>query len=505
MTDRDTTPAPASDLPTRALRALVPTSLALGIIALYPPISDRVVLRLGPGFRPSLVALYVATLVSLFLLDAWMRDRRLSKVRARASRAERRADLQNQRAEELRFVLDVASELNGRDRIESSLFRVLERLRTEIPFTTGHVFIRESDNGQLQRRGICPLTTVPSERSERLAHQTVDLEAYDNKNPVCLYGPAERPDAVGCVIRFQDQVIGVLVLEGVRARRETDQTRLLALADRLGASLNGMRVLATVEARERVLRHAYQELRLSGRRLARSTTLEEGAKIGRAAAEALREPLESALGELRRLKRLVAPEHRSEAFNSCADALRGQLERLGACRQELRDLGNRAGRPGEVAVNEALIAAVDLVLPDLKRSGIDLRLSLARDLPEIHMDEGILVHFLTRILRRERAFLRRAQLPRILMIETRPYGEGVKMLLRDNSAGLAREAPAGLLVPPASAAAHSPLHLALKQQERSDLGGNLDAHGISVELAPELGNGLTWIVCLRGVSAGSLL
>ena len=370
----------AGDLRTPLLRALVPAALAIGIIALYPPISDAVVERLGTGFRPQLVSIYVATLVGLFLLDAFARDRRVRKTRERAARAELRAERQHQRAEELRFVLDVAGELNGRDRIESSLFRVLARLHEEIPFTHGHVFLRSPSN-TLERRGIWPLTSSPTDRSEKLAEQTVDIETYDNDNPVAVYGPVDRPDAVACAIRFQEAVIGVLVLEGIPALREHDQPRLLALADRLGASLNGVRVLSEVESRERLLRHAYQELRHSGRRLARSAAITQASLVGRAAREAIAEPLRTAALELARLKRSVPPEHRTAAFKRGLEVMEASLHRLDDCSDELRALSEEVGDPDDLLVNEALVAAIDLVAPELKRSQIDLRLSLDRDPP----------------------------------------------------------------------------------------------------------------------------
>ena len=106
-----------SDLARRMLRALVPAVLAGGFMALYPAIAERVVERYGRGFEPRWVALYVTVLVALFLVDAWVRDRRLARLREEAQRERERAEAAHQRAEALRLLLDVAAALAAGDRL----------------------------------------------------------------------------------------------------------------------------------------------------------------------------------------------------------------------------------------------------------------------------------------------------------------------------------------------------------------------------------------------------
>lgn len=500
----------AFDLPTRVLRAAVPATLAAGFLALYPSIAPRIIERLGDGFQPWLVTVYVSSLVLLFVIDAWMRDRRILRLRMESHDAQRAAVAERQRAEDLRFVVDVASEMNGRERLESALLQVLYRLRDAFPFEVGYVFLREGE-GALVRRGVCPLTAVVSRRAESLAKQTLEMNAFPHPNPICRFGEPDRAEAVTCPIRVQDEVIGVIVLEQPGELREHDQSRLLAVADRLGASLNGIRLLAEVEARERALRHAYRELRTTARQLARSAALEQAQGVARAVSEVMEGPTSAILAELARLrddgalKVSATARRRVEQVRARALEIREQTA-------ELRRLAGQTGRLSEQDVNDATIGAVDLVLPDLKRSGIELRVALGHDLPPVRVDEGVLVQVVTRVLRRARASLRRAPGTRLISIETRSAGRGVRVVVRDNSSGSSAlrfdqflRGAAGGDGTGAAGPGGSKLRRALRELDRDVFRGDLDAHGILVESSERIGEGRQWTVWVRGLPSGTRL
>lgn len=485
----------------------MPAALAAGFLALYQPISPAIVDRLGPGFSPMLVAAYVATLVGLFAADAWIRDRRLFRLQIAATDAERSAREERQRSDDLRFVIDVAAALNGRERLESSLLRVLERVREVFPFDVGYVFLLEGERS-LIRRGICPITAYPSRRAEQLAAQTLEMMAFPQPNPICSFGDPDHADAVTCPIWVQEDIIGVIVLEQPGELRESAQARLLAVADRLGASLNGVRLLDEVEARERTLRHAYRELRASGRSLARSAAREEAQQLGLAVHEILDGPTSAGLAELSRLRddldRLDLPA--GAAPRRRIERIRLQIKEIQAHADELRDLSSRPGPVTEQEINDAVVGVIDLVIPDFKRAGIEVRISLANTLPSLRFDEGALANVLNRVLRSARASLRSTPSPRRLSIETTPAGRGVKVVIRDNSAGAGSRGIDELVRRPTHRApGASLLRNVLRETDRDLLRGDMTQSGISVHTQEELGTGRQWTVWVRGIPAGSVL
>lgn len=481
------------DLARRVLRSLVPAALALGFLAVYPSVAPRAVERLGPGFAPPFVALYVLTLVGLFGLDAWSRDRRVARLKAAAEEAERRAVIERERADELRFVLDVAHDLDGESRLESALFTVLDRLGELLPFEIGYVFLRDAA-GRVARRGIRPLTAKPSQDIREFVTRT--LRVADGDTPDDATIDDESGDRIACPVRSRGNLIGLLVLEGVERPREHDRARLLAVADRLGTALNGLRLLEEVEAKERALRRAYRELRATGDRLARSSALEEAGALGMAASEALDEPAQSALAEVRRLECEAAAAGRGSSLASLR-RLKAILHEIYALSDQLRGVGRRVGRPSPCAVNDVVVSAVDLALPDLKRGGIEVRLQLDDEVRDVVMDEGVLMHVLSRALRSARASLRRAPAPRRLTIVTRARGGGVSVSFRDNGAGIDPPGSASRVRRPTEGA-RSSLELALRRATREFGETDLSVHGVSIDAESRLGEGRTLMIQLRG-------
>ena len=487
------------DLARRVLRSLVPAALALGFLAVYPSVAPRVVERLGSGFSPAYVALYVTTLVGLFLLDAWFRDRRVSRLVEAAAEAERRADGLRQRSDELGFVLDVARDLDGEARLESALFTVLERLREVLPFEVGYVFLLDAA-GRPTRRGICPLTATPSADARRFVERAL-AEAAEDDAPGILTEPCPPTAEGGRVriatcVRAARRTIGAVVLDGADALGEHDRARLLAVADRLGATLNGLRLLEQVEAKERALRRAYRELREQGGRLARTSAIEEAGALGHAASEALRDPSRDALGEVRRLERDAAAAGDDETLRRVR-RLKRTLQAIHDLGDELSDVGRSVGRPARCSVNDVLVSSLDLATPDLKRAGIEVRMNLDAEVPDVVMDEGVLIHVLTRAIRTARASLRRVPGPRRLTIETRARGEGVVVRLRDNGAGISPRRRAQRMRP--AEPAGTSLGRALRRASRDLTAADLTAHGVSVDSEARLGEGSVLAVRLRGV------
>ncbi len=496
--ETDGTPAPGAHAQAarRLLRALVPAALAGGIMALYPAISETVVERLGRGFEPRLVTLYVATLVGLFLLDAWARDRRFERIRAAAVQAEARAEFERVRADELRLVLDVARELERRDRIESALLCVLEKVRERIPFATGCVYLKDSDSAALVRRGVCPLTAAVPREAQRCAEEA--LAAAASLGAGGVRSDAVRAGMHACLVRAGGDAVGAIVLCGAGDLAEHEQAQLLAVADRLGAALNGLRLLDELEGKERALRRAYRELRVSGSRLARARAMEQATVVGQAADSALSGPIAAALEAVRRIARGLGSGDAVSPIAANLERLKGCLLQIRECCAELKNLGRRGGRPSRQQVNDALVAALDLAVPDLKRAGIEVRLALGRDLPEILMDAGMLERLLARLLRRARAALRRAPLPRRLSIETRSYGAGVSIVLRDNSAGLSSRGVEEMVQGSKREADASQFERALRHAERSLFAADAAAHGVSIDTDEQIGEGRTVTVHLRG-------
>lgn len=474
---------------------MVPAALAGGIMALYPAIAGSMVDRFGRGFEPGLVALYVATLVGLFIADAWVRDRRLARSEKKAWLAERKAEFQRMRADELRFVLDVANDLDGEERIETALSCVLEKLRSGIEFTSGYVFLRGPSSQRLTCRGISPLTARAEADVCRFAEQAADSAA--TADILMPHTDPERAERMACPIRSRRSIIGVIVLELPGSPDELLQARLLTTADRLGASLNGVLLLAELKNKEQALRQAYRELRLSGSRVARSRALEEAAMVGEAAGTALEELTVEARAVIRQMERQFLLQ------GTPADPRLGKLtrtvDRLQELRDELSDLGQRTGQPTDQQVNDVLVAVLDLVTPDLNRDRIEVRLSLDQDLPEIRMDDGFVVHLLTRLFRRVRASLRRTEVPRRITVSTRPYGDGVRILLEDNSAGLDTDDLDRFVRREADASCSSSFSRALESRSRDLVRGDQSSHGVSIRTEEILGQGRRIELLLRGI------
>lgn len=479
--------------------------LAAGVVALYPAIAGKVVDRLGRGFESHLVAVYVGTLVGLFLVDTWARDRRLERLRQAAFDATRQAEGMHQRAEELRFVLDVAAGLDGEDGVESALLHALERLRERVGFATGYVYLRDRSSGRLARRGMAPLTARPSARALAFATRTLRAGAAAGESRVHVDGTDEG--LLAGPIVAQGDVIGLIVLEGAHGTGEADHARLMAVADRLGAALNTFRLLEELAAKERALRQANRELRMTGTRLARTSARAEATAVGIAASTAIDRPTEDALEAARQVERDL-PVEAAAAVRGRLRRLRDDLLELRRLGSELRELGRRVGQPTEVQVNDALVAAIDLMVPDLKRAGIEVRMALDPRLAAVRIDEGILVHLFTRALRNARRSLRRAARPRRLDLETGPYGEGVKVVLRDNSAGVGSGGVERVVHRAPSEDGTANLQEAVRKSGRELLHADLRAHGVTVETHEVPGEGRTLTICLRGArqtSAGSLL
>ncbi len=471
---------------------LVPVALAGGVITLYPSISEQVVATLGRGFAPHLVGGYVLSLVGLFLADTWARDRKIERLRAIAERAERRAQGFQDRANELRFLLDVASDLDGTERIESSLHHVLSRVQAVVPFRFGFIYLLDGTTERLRVRGVCPLTAAPTTALDAVAQQT--RETFVESTPLLVV--SEAPNRHACPIRSRDQAIGVLVIDYPGSLPLHHQARILAVADRLGAALNGLRLRADVESKESALRHAYRELRQNGERLARSRALEEATAFGRAAGDALSAPVSAATEELRRLDRGMAKE---DPLRPSLDRLRDQIREIRRLGAEFRAVGRHTGNPAEQHVNDAVIAAVDLAMPDLKRAGIEVRMTLDDHVTGVHMDEGVLVQLLTRALRNIRATLRRSDPPRRLWIETQPYGEGAKVVFRDNSAGLDAGRLDDVVRSNGPNDAAGRFRKAFRRNDGRLLQSDLRAHGVVIRTEHELGRGRRLMLCLSGV------
>jgi hypothetical protein len=418
---------PTRELAQRLLRMAVPATLAGGIVALYPAIADRVVAQLGPGFRPGLVALYVATLVTLFLLDGFLRDRRLARMRRVAERAERSAEVERERARELSLVLELGSALESADRLETGLLDALERLRREVPFTCGAVYLIEDGFRSPQRRGICPLTALPSEAA------LAALERAGESGEARFETEGAAAACAAVPLKARGETLGFLLCEGLPSLDAATRSRSLAAADRIASAVAQLKLLAEVEDKERALRTAWQELRLSGQRLARQSAKAETAAFAAEAGEMLARPATDALRELGRLRRSL------RANGELPPELARVEEKVETIRQRAEELlarGHRRERPRDVVVNDLVVAAVDLVLPELKRARIEVRLAFDRGLTTVQVAEGPLFHLLVRLLRRLRSELRRAPSPRRLFLETQVLGAGARIRLRANTAGL---------------------------------------------------------------------
>ncbi len=417
------------DLTTRVFRMLVPASLAGGIVALYPAIADSVVAKFGPGFRPGLVAIYVATLVLLFLADAALRDKRQSWLARVAAQAEKRAEGEMQRSRELCLMLDLASALEGDERLESALLSALERLRVDVPFNFAAVFAAEGDGPGLHRRGICPLTM---QLPERLADQLTRLTGEGENG---LYRLESQEPTIAVSLRTGGTQIGFLVVEGADVANEVVTRRLRAAADRLAAAMATRRLISDLHSKEKSLRLAWRELRMSGQRVARSTARAETAALAERCGDTLLEPLREARTELRQLRR-------SLTASDVADPRLDRIEkRLGEIERRTLDLiaSSRFDEPTKsIDLNEVVVAAVDLVAPELTRARVEVRMRLDPALDKIVAAEGPLHHVLVRVLRRLRAELRHTPGPRRLEIETAAAGAGARILLKANSAGVTR-------------------------------------------------------------------
>ena len=192
---------------------------------------------------------------------------------------------------------------------------------------------------------------------------------------------------------------------------------------------------------------------------------------------------------------------RDPVLRDLLEQLKGSLDQIGTVESDLRSLGQHVGQPEDIQVNDAVVAALDLALPDLKRAGIEIRLSLDSGLEEIRMDEALLVQLLLRLLRRARASLRRAIEPRILSLRTSSYGTGVKLTLKDNSAGLSASGLEQAVRRPSEKQKTSRFRAALRRQLKEQYRTDLAAQGISIQRDEKVGQGRTLTVCLRGVAA----
>lgn len=484
-----------SDVARRLLRALVPAVLAGGFMALYPAIAERVVDRYGRGFEPPLVALYVTALVALFLADAWARDRRLARLHAEAQRERDRAEAAHQRAEALRLLLDVAAALETDERLEAALANALERASSTLGFSRAAVYLAEHRSGRLARRGVWPLTSSFDAASHEYAETTFQSLRGDG-------GTGDSQDASGRVavlLRARGEPLGLLVCEDLAAPAEDTPTRLRAIADRLAMAVLGKRLFVELEAKERALRHAYRELRTSGRNLARSRAAEEAGILGHAAATALAEPLRRSLDDARALRAEFAGYGGFESGRQRLEHIVARLKEMRASLGELRRLGDSADGARALDVNDVLVSAVDLALPGLRRAGIEVRLALSDRVGPVVSDEALLQRVFQRALSASRASLRRAPAPRRLMVETRKFGDGVRISITDNGPGLRRRGGGAS----ASPRDKSALQGALAESSKSFQKDRLRAVGISVRYTESVGVGrTTTIVVQRGLAEG---
>lgn len=408
---------------------LVPASLAGGIVLLYPSIADEVVARFGVGFRPGLVAIYVVTLVLLFLVDATLRDRRLLELDRKALAAERRAESESVRARELGLILDLGSILEREERLECALVGVLERLRQETPFSCAAIYAPDPVSLALVRRGVCPLTALPSPGAEALARRVCAESALGAP-------PALDPSGsdVALPLVHKGETLGALVLEGVTQLSQAEETRLRAAAERIASALAGRRLLHDLDAKERALRQAWHELRNSGRQLARSAAETEAAAVAEAAGHAVLEPARDARRDLRAIRRSLVERDADECGLARIDERLAVLE---AIAKDLLKRGDVVAAPSRVDLNDLVVAAVDLVTPELRRAAIDVRMRLDHELQPVQVAEGALYHVVVKLLRRSRAELRGSPGPRRLEISTRRGGEAGRIEIRANSAGVA--------------------------------------------------------------------
>ncbi len=490
---------PTPDLTRAVLRTLVPLSFAGGFVGIYPAIAPEVVARFGKGFEPPFVAVDVLLLVTLFLIDSFARDRRLARTRAAAMAAEERARESKLRAAESRFLLDVTADLHESDRLEIALVRVLERLNGVVPFTAASVHLKEERAdapGATVVRAIFPLTATLGRGVVELARATLasGAPAHD-ADADALSCPLRPPEPVGAAARGP---IGAIVLEGVADPRESDVERLRAVADRIATAVHGLGLVTKLESKERSLRHAWQELRRSSQSLARSSADSEAATVGRAASIAFHEPVQQALAELRRLER-AAPA--SSAVGAEVRPGLAKLKRLLiVVREGLSEMRRLHPAPRAVEpidVNDAVVAALDLVTPDFRRAGIDVRLSLANDLPQARVDEGQLARLLNRLFRRCRAHLRNGPPPKRLTVATEPFGASVRIRIHDNGAGL--RPPHRARGDERRAGASSPFARALRKAERAVFREELEAHGITLKARAEVGHGHRYSVRIKAV------
>jgi hypothetical protein len=484
------TPYPTLDFATRGLRMLVPASLAVGVIALYPAIAPTVVARFGPGFEPRFVGLYVATLVSLFLIDTALRDRRLGRLAHTARAAERRADGEAERAHELELMLDLASALEGEARLESALTAALDRLRIDLPFECATVFAPDSTSGALIRRGICPLTALPSAAAELAAREAFAAGAGES--------PTEHAATRLVVIRLMAQgiAVGTLVLEGIDELSATARTRLRAAGDRIAATIAARRLVAELDAKERALRQAWHELRHSGRRLARSAADAEAAAVAEAAGNAIVEPVRELRREARKLRRALEAGNPDSATLDHLERGLADLETRG---DEFLNRSEWLEPCRAVDINDLIVAAIDLVTPELKRSHVEVRMRFDSELGTVETAEGPLYHVVVRLLRRLRAELRRSPLPRRIEISTRAAGTGARLELKANTAGLSGPSRAD------SKSSKNISDNSLRRSSRSAWQRLLKAARVSIRQERALGLGHVFTLTLPGKKGARLI
>jgi hypothetical protein len=344
-----------------------------------------------------------------------------------------------------------------------------------------------------------PLTATPALAADEIARLAARaLAAWRDSADGADDGLWSAPDVPGtfaCRLGPRGRPSGVLLFlcTGTATPDMHQRTRLLAIADRIGVALEGKRLYAELETKERGLRRAYRELKASGRRLARSRAQEEAGAVGRAASMALAKPVAAVVKELRRLERQVARGD-SAGLKDAIARLRTNLDEIQSCGRELFDIVRNAGSPTQVDVNEALVAALDLAAPDLRRAGIETRVSLAPDLRRVLLDEATFARVLSRVLQRARASLRRVPAPRRLTLATHAHGEGVRITVTDNGAGLRGAARAASSDAPSG----STLRRALARSHKALLRADLAAHGIAMRTESELGQGRTTTIHVRG-------
>lgn len=474
------------------LRALVPAVLAGGFMALYPAIAERVVDRYGRGFEPRLVALYVTALVVLFLADAWARDRRLARLREEAERERNRAEAAHQRAEALRLLLDVAAALETDERLEAALANALEHAASALTFGRAAVYLAEHKNGRLTRRGVWPLTSAFDPEAQEFAEAT--FRELSQGTDAASAADASR---VGVLLRARGEPLGLLVCDGLDSPAEDTPARLRAIADRLAMAVLGKRLFVELEAKERALRHAYRELRTSGRNLARSRAAEEAGILGHAAASALSEPLRAAIDDARALRAEFAGYDGFESGRRRLEHIVARLKEMRASLGELRRLGDRADDARALDVNDVLVSALDLALPGLRRAGIEARLALSDRIDPVVSDEALLQRVIQRALSASRASLRRAPSPRRLMVETRRFGDGVRISITDNGPGLRPRSSSA-----ATAREPSSLRNALEKSGKSFHKSRLRSAGISVRYTESVGVGRTTTIVVQRQPAG---